>query len=91
MKRILRRMLAAPLAVGGGALCYFGGWITCVEILPQILARGGSLRGTHLILSRVWESNQLYLLVVAYWLGGMELLFASIRLWSSRRARASGA
>ena len=76
-----RILLTALLALVGGALLYFAGWIVWADILPQVRSSGLSLERSNMILNRDWRGNQLYLLVGLYLLAGGGLLAGARKLW----------
>jgi len=86
MRTLIRRILAVPLVLAGGALLYFGGWLVAAGVLPQVRETGWSLRETNLILNREWVGNELYALIAIYWIVGVAFLFAAYVLWRAKPA-----
>ncbi len=75
------------LAALGGVICYIGGWIMLVDIVPKVMDTGLSLTGDNMILNRNWKGNQLYVLVFLYELLGVALVFVAVRIWPMRKRR----
>ncbi len=89
MTAIVRGILSVLIAALGGMICYLGGWILLIDIVPKVMETGLSLTGDHMILNRNWKGNQLYVLVVLYELLGFSLVFVAVRIWPTRKKRAA--
>jgi hypothetical protein len=86
---IVRGIFSVLIAALGGMICYLGGWILLIDIVPKVMETGLSLTGDHMILNRNWKGNQLYVLVVLYELLGFALVFVAVRIWPTRKKRAA--
>jgi hypothetical protein len=86
---IVRGILSVLIAALGGMICYLGGCIILIDIVPKVMETGLSLTGDHMILNRNWKGNQLYVLVVLYELLGFSLVFVAVRIWPTRKKRAA--
>lgn len=89
MTPIIRGIFSVLIAALGGMICYLGGWIILVDIVPKVMDTGLSLTGDNMILNRNWKGNQLYVLVVLYELLGFALVFVAVRIWPTRKKRAA--
>ena len=81
---ILRRLLALVMVSTGLGLLYAGLWVFYTGIWPQWRTSGWSLLDRSMILNRVWQGNQLYLLVLLYAGLGLAASVWGLRVW--RRA-----
>lgn len=84
---ILRRLLALAMFSAGLGMLYAAFWIGVSGIWPQWRDSGWSLSDRSMILNRVWQGNQLYLLVLLHTGIGLGVTAWGVRVW--RRARSS--
>ncbi len=84
---ILRRSLAlVMISTGLGLLCA-ACWVVVRGIWPQWRESGWSLSHDSMILNRVWQGNQLYVLVLLYAGIGVGVTVCGVLVW--RRARSA--
>jgi hypothetical protein len=82
---ILRRLLALVMVSTGLGLLYAALWVAYRSILPQWRDSGWSLSDRSMILNRVWQGNQLYLLVLLYAGLGLAVVVWGVRVWRGTR------
>lgn len=78
---ILRRLLALVMVSTGLGLLYAAFWVAYRSIWPQWRGSGWSLLDRSMILNRVWQGNQLYLLVLLYAGIGLAVVVWGVRVW----------
>ncbi len=82
---ILRRLLALVMVSTGLGLLYAAFWVAYRSIWPQWRASGWSLLDRSMILNRVWQGNQLYLVVLLYAGLGLGAAVWGVRVWRGAR------
>ncbi len=83
---ILRRFLALVMISTGPGLLYAAFWVAYRSIWPQWRDSGWSLSDSSMILKRVWQGNQLYLLALLYASLGLGAAVWGVRLWRGGRS-----
>ncbi len=82
---ILRRSLALVMISTGLGLLYAAFWVAYRGIWPQWRDSGWSLSDSNMILNRVWQGNQLYLLLLLYAGLGLGAAACGLRVWRGGR------
>lgn len=82
---ILRRSLALVMISTGLGLLYAAFWVAYRGIRPQWRDSGWSLSDSNMILNRVWQGNQLYLLLLLYAGLGLGAAAWGRRVWRGGR------
>ena len=93
---ILRRSLALLMVSTGLGLLYAAFWVAYRAIWPQWRDSGWSLSDRSMILNRVWQGTELYLLLLLYAGLGLGAAAWGLRVWQggrriSRRADSASA
>ena len=88
---MLRRIGFFLMIFFGLCWLYFAYLVLAEEVWPRVQETGWSLSGGTMILNRVWEGNELYVLVALYAGIGLGLVAGGVFAWKrSRKAQPTG-